>query len=126
MGLGIQKKHLTCEMIDILRGGVPVLLRTGNCEAAAYLRAEGIAFDTLDDCYDQAEDFDELTEALTRRVLARSESGNLIYGVLDLRDESVGALLRARPDARLIPGVPVDGALMGYAVGPCAYVAACD
>lgn len=124
LGLGLRKEHLTLEAMEILSGGIRIVLRTGQCGAQEYLREKGIPFETLDDLYQGAEDFDQLKEAITRRVAGLK--GDVVYGVPDIRDESVAGLLAFRPDARVIPGVSLEGSLLASALGPTRLVAACD
>lgn len=59
--------------LQLLRSGMPVLLRTERHPVVAQLRLEGIDFTSMDDCYEQAEDFDEVYEQIVERVLARAD-----------------------------------------------------
>ena len=124
VGLGLEAQDMTRRAEAILSGGARVVLRTGYCGAADWLKEKGIPFETLDRMYLEQEDFDCLAQALAQAV-ARME-GEVAYGVLDLRDESVKRLTALRPQARLCPGVPVEGPLSAWAMGPCQCFAASD
>lgn len=124
LGLGLQKEHLTLEAMEALSEDARIVLRTGQCGATEYLRKKGIPFETLDALYQGAEDFDQLNEAIIRYVAGLK--GNVVYGVPDIRDESVAGLLALHPDARMIPGVPLEGSLFAKTLGPTRLFAACD
>lgn len=128
VGLGLRRAQLTLEAAQVLESGEAIVLRTRQCDAAAWLEAKGIAFESLDALYDEAQDFDQLTGALAARVIERAERGPVVYGVLDLRDESVGAIARQAKQAevRMVPGVPVDGVLTALEMGPTMTLAAAD
>ena len=116
VGLGLKRGQLTAEAQDLLRSGTRVMLRTVHCDSSRFMRDQGLAFEALDALYDEAEDFDRLNDRLAARVTELAGDGELIYGVLDLRDESVKRL--AARAVRYVPGVPVDAALADSALGP--------
>lgn len=114
VGLGRDERDLTVAALEALRGARRVVLRTGVHGCAAYLSRQGIGFETLDGLYDTCEDFDQLNDSAARTVLSMAEAGPLLYGVADLRDETVVRLIELSPEGvELLPGVPVDGALTG-------------
>ena len=120
--LGWTQEALTLGAMRALKSAHRVLLRTGKIGAADWLRAEGVPFETLDALYDACDDFDELN----RRIVAAVEAaGDVVYGVPDVRDETVGLLLRAC-GAELLPGVPTEGALLAHAQGAAMCLAAAD
>lgn len=90
--------------------------------AADWLRAEGVAFETLDALYEDCEDFDELNRKIADAVKAAEGA---VYGVPDLRDETVRLLLR-ECEAECLPGVPAESALLALAQGPVVSLAAAD
>jgi len=89
--------------LQLLRGGMPVLLRTERHPVVAKLRREGIEFTSMDDCYEQAEDFDEVYEHIVERVLTQatvySEIVFAVPGHPAVAERSV-RLLRERAAAR--------------------------
>ena len=88
----------------------PLLLRTARHGVADELTALGKAFSTLDDIYEDCEDFDELCEAAYERIcdFARA-SQESVYAVSDpASDETVHALCNDLPDdisLKVLPGV---------------------
>ncbi len=82
VGLGPwESGWLTGRTLAALAQG-PVILRTDKHPAAQELMAQGIAFDTLDEVYDQAEDFDELNVLAARAVAdAARQHGAVCYAV---------------------------------------------
>src|SRR5699024_10594295 len=100
--LGWTEDALTLGAMRALKSASRVLLRTGKIGAADWLRAEGVAFETLDALYEDCEDFDELNRKIADAVKAAEGA---VYGVPDLRDETVRLLLR-ECEAECLPGVP--------------------
>ena len=126
-GLGLDAEDLTGRIKGLLSGPSNIVLRTARCGAAAWMDAEGLKYHAMDALYEDAADFDELCEKIVGEVERLAREGEVVYGVLDLRDQSVERLIRRRPEGlRLVPGVPVDGALAAYATGPSAMLSACD
>ena len=115
IGTGFEEKQLTLEAVELLQSGAKVLLHTGRCGCAEWLARRGIPFETLDELYEQCEDFDEHARLAAEAVCRAAESGDVVYGVFDVRDLSVSALLGLRSDASVVPGPPTEGVLMAYA-----------
>lgn len=115
IGTGFEEKQLTLEAVELLQSGAKALLHTGRCGCAEWLARRGIPFETLDELYEQCEDFDEHARLAAEAVCRAAEAGDVVYGVFDVRDRSVSALLGLRSDASVVPGPPTEGALMAYA-----------
>ena len=127
IGLGLTEDTLTMGAQRLLKGGSRIVLHTGRIGAADWLRENEIAFSTLDALYEEADDFDEHAEAAAEAILDIAEEENVVYGVIDLRDESVAQLLaQAQDSVRLHPGVPVDGELSAFCTGSTYCVSASD
>ncbi|MGI6173572.1 MAG: MazG family protein [Christensenellales bacterium] len=127
LGLGLTKDDLTQRAMRLLHDSKgSLLLRTAQCGAAEYCAENGIAFSAMDDLYDLVEDFDEINEKIVKRVLAEAEKGDVLFGVLDVRDAVCGLLLERYPECSVIAGVPADGALSAYARGCCQMLSASD
>ena len=58
VGLGYEEKQLTFEAAELLKSGARVILHTGRCGCAEWLKKNGISFETLDYLYEECEDFD--------------------------------------------------------------------
>ena len=100
---------LTEAALSAMKSASRLVLRTGRHGAVSRLSENGVPFDfeTLDDLYETAEDFDELTGAACERLLCLAEEGGLCYAVPDpAGDETVAALSRALPPGglRVLPG----------------------
>ena len=63
VGLGVARGDLTLNAVEALVSGEKVLLRTEVTPAADFLREKGVPFETLDDIYEENEDFDEVNDA---------------------------------------------------------------
>ena len=125
VGVGQGEGQLTEGVIAALRSEAAVILHTERCLCAAWLRAEGIAYEALDPLYESEEDFDRHAVAAAARVAEAAQAGDVVYAVMDVRDRSVAALLAETP-ARVIPGPPVEEALFARAVGPTLLLEASD
>ncbi len=105
---------LTVGAMHALRQAGQLVLRTDRHGVAAYLRAEGVAFDTLDGLYADSEDFDALCARAARSLLDRLAQGDLCYAASDpCSDATVAALLSLLPEGTPItalPGVTLDAA----------------
>ena len=70
VGLGPGAANMvTPRALEVLKGCERVMLRTGRIACAQWLR-EQAAFESLDDIYEAAEDFDGLCAAIAERVCA--------------------------------------------------------
>ena len=56
-----------------------IILRTRIHPTVEALDAAGISYETYDDFYERADDFDELYEAITDDLFARAAKGNVLY-----------------------------------------------
>lgn len=114
VGLGFSEDSLTLGALRAAKNAEKVILRTGRCAAAEVFSAEGIAFETLDRLYEECEDFIELNDECAKAVADAAGDADVVYGVFDLRDASVGRLLETKAECRLIAGPPEEGALFAY------------
>ena len=118
VGVGYEPNQLTLEAVSLLKSGARILLHTSRCGCAEWLRGEGIAFESLDALYESCEDFDDHARAAAEAVRRAAEAGDVVYGVFDVRDASVGALLGGgERDVRVVAGVPAEGALLRARAG---------
>ncbi|MDO4866311.1 MAG: nucleoside triphosphate pyrophosphohydrolase [Clostridia bacterium] len=127
VGLGWEAGQLTLEAAELLKGGARVVLHTERCGCADWLREQNIGFETLDALYESCEDFDEHIDAAASAVLEMAGTSDVVYGVADVRDRTAAELARrAGEQIRIIPGPPVDGALLPFAEGETRAVEASD
>ena len=126
VGVGWEYGQLTLDAMKALREASRVILQTGRCGCAQWLREQGIHFSTLDDLYESCEDFDEFTAAAVNRVLDGAAQCRLAYAASELNDQVASRLASAAPSARLVPGVPSGGALTAFAGSGLRVVSAID
>ena len=127
VGVGWSKGQLTLEAAELLKRSDVVMLHTDRCGCAEWLRENGIAYVALDDLYDTCDDFDAHAQAAAKAVIQAAERGNVAYCVSDVRDRSAVCLMRqAANDVNVIPGPPVEGALLALAEGETRLVEAAD
>lgn len=94
--------------VQALLSGMRLVLRTGRHPVARWLAAEGAAFETLDQLYDQAETFDRFNEEAARFILNAAETGDLVYAVADAMADSTVAAVRRQlsgGELHILPGV---------------------
>lgn len=125
VGTGWTRGQLTLDAIDALTSGARIVLHTERCGCADWLREKGLAFESLDALYDACDDFDAHAEAAAQAVLDVASGGDVVYGVLDVRDLSA-VRLAARGDVTVVPGPPAEGALLALAAGEARCVTASD
>ena len=81
-----------------MRNAKQLVLRTGRSPIASFLTEQGFDFDTLDDLYEQCEDFDAFHQAAAVTLFSRMKEGDLCYVVSDAAfDGTVFALQRLKP-----------------------------
>lgn len=61
--------------------GAVILLRTGKHPAAEELSLEGISFETFDEIYESAANFEEVYSRIADEVIGRSMAGDVVYCV---------------------------------------------
>ena len=125
VGLGARLDELTLGAVNALKSA-KVILRTRRHPVSGYLKEQGIAFESLDELYERSEDFDELIQSAVDALVRAAQDQDIAYGVADLRDSTVEALLNAGVSVRIVPGVPLEGALTAMAGGVYQTLAASD
>ncbi len=80
-----------------------MILQTEKVPAAAYLKSEGIEFETLDALYDSAEDFSALLDSVRSFFAGRQDAVFLILG--SAVNSALAAELMKSCECRLTPGV---------------------
>lgn len=92
-------KLLTLEAADALRTAKHLILRTERHGVAAWLQQQEITYDTFDSLYDEYWDFDEMHEAMAKRLWQRAADAPVTYAVMDAAaDGSVAALAASMPE----------------------------
>ena len=103
IGLGLGKEDtLTLGALKALREAEEIILQTGNVPVADYLAGEGIKFDTLDDLYDQAADFEELLEDAVDYFDGHPDA---VFGIIgNARSNAFVTELKKVYEVRVLPG----------------------
>ncbi len=82
VGLGTGRhEELTLGALEALRSGKQVILRTKHHGIIPFLIERGISFSSLDDIYDNSENFDYIYPEMVNRVLAAAKKEDLVLGV---------------------------------------------
>jgi len=127
LGVGWHEDDLTLGAVKALKSGDKIILRTGQCGCAQWLKAECIPYETLDPLFDECEDFDELIEQSAQAVMDAAAEHPVVYCVSDLSDKTCVHLCSIAPQAiQLIPGVSEGGSLFAYAGDDIRIVSAAD
>lgn len=126
VGTGWTEGQLTLDAIAALKSGAKIILHTDRCGCAAWLRAQGLSYDSLDELYESSEDFDAHVLAAVQRLRDAAFEEDIVYAVADVRDRSACALAEADRSARIIAGPPVEGALLACSTGEMRSVEASD
>ena len=127
VGAGWTAGQLTLDGIEAMKHSDVILLHTDHCGCAQWLTENGMSYASLDALYEACDDFDAHAQAAAGAVLEASRTGNVAYVVADVRDQSVACLIeRAREEVQVIPGPPVEGALLALAVGETRLAAASE
>jgi len=129
VAVGWRREDLTLGACGALKGADSILLRTGQCDCADWLKEAGIPFDTADYIYESSRDFDEMIELTAHAVIGRASecTGKFIYCVSNLSDRTVKRVMELAPGyARLSAGVNAEGALGAYANGQYHLIPAID
>ena len=90
------RAHITLGALETMEKARRLILRTGEVDAAKYLREKGLKFETLDELHEECEDFEEFTQAAVEKLMKSAARANVVYAVLDASaDATVTALLQA-------------------------------
>lgn len=80
-GCGLLPEHLSAETKMLLKDCDSILLQTEKSYLPAYLDAEGLPWQSADDCYEAAEDFDDLQRKIAERIIELGQRETLVYAV---------------------------------------------
>ena len=121
--VGAEMDEMTLEAVNALKSAPKIVLHTQRCGCAEWLTENGIAFETLDELYEKAEDFDDHARLAAEKILSYRDP-SVFYCVLDYSDESVKRLFASGAKIRVL-GRGAD-ALLARAEGPVTVVSAMD
>lgn len=106
---------LTLEAIELMEKAPCVIARTMRHGAIPYLQGRGIVFESLDDLYDQSEDFDQLNRLAAEELIKKAEQTDLVYavpGAADPTDETLRELCARGAISYTAAGVSPDACMM--------------
>jgi len=108
------RAHITLGAMEMMEKARRLILRTGEVDAAKYLREKGLKFETLDQLHEDCEDFEEFTNQAAEAVARVARRANVVYAVLDASaDATVEELRRLYPDSvSLVGGMPLSAPLL--------------
>lgn len=108
LGIGTGRlSSLTMQGYELLTSAEEVVLQTDRIPLAQELADRGIAFESLDACYEQAEDFDEMQELALAYLEKRQSALLCVLG--DIYTNTLVRALLLRREAKLIPGMGFGG-----------------
>lgn len=120
VGLGPGSEDcFTLGALKALQQAENVLLRTEVHGIVPFLRAQGIMYTSMDDIYQSSENFDDVYDAMLRRVMEMSQQGEVAVGVPGhplIGERLTFELLRRLDpeiyDINIIPGISNADALL--------------
>ena len=72
------EKHITLEIRDLIQSSTSLYVQSGLHVYSAWLKASGYSFQTMDDLFESAEDYPDLYEKITERLMS-CPSGDCLY-----------------------------------------------
>jgi len=121
VGLGpSDENELTFGALKALKQeAASVILRTERHGVVPFLREQGITYSTMDDLYEKHDNFDDLYEAMVKRIIEYAEKGDVVLAVPGhpMVGERLVLELIAKHDSKLydiniIPGISRADAVM--------------
>lgn len=110
IGAGSGKaENLSLLAYKTIKSAESVVLKTEKMPIKNLLEEENIPFETLDDIYDTAEDFDSLNAAIKARLTEKGSCVYIVHGSA-IDDTSV----RVLEDVNIIPGVSVADCVASF------------
>lgn len=110
IGAGSGKaENLSLEAYRTIKSADLVILKTEKMPIVKLLKDENISYETLDDIYDTAEDFDSLNEAIKARLTEKENCVYVVHGSA-IDDTSVSNI----ENVKIIPGISVADCAAAY------------
>ena len=108
------RAHITLGAMETLEKAKKLILRTGEVDAAKYLREKDLSFETLDRLHEDCEDFEEFTQQAAEAVMKAAKRANVVYAVLDASaDATVEELMKLCPENMVLAGgMPLSAPLL--------------
>jgi len=82
LGLGPGgKQYITVEAMDRIKEADVLYLRTQRHPVVEYIKKTGIKVESFDNIYDSSEDFDEVYTKIVDKLVAHSDTRDILYAV---------------------------------------------
>lgn len=106
VGLGVEAGDVSLKGLRALKEADEVLVRTGALSSVEGLKAEGVAFSTLDHLYEKSRNYDTLAKNIAREVTARAKDKNVCYCVDgDASEDRAARLLMQKRGVKVVEGL---------------------
>lgn len=111
---------ISCAALDACKKADKLYLQTEHTPCALPIKAAGLSYKTMDDLYEQAEDFDALRERILDRLLTACQEGDVVYAVpgrgmgdalIPLQEKAAAKNI----SVQVLPGVPYAQAALSQA-----------
>lgn len=109
VGLGFgEKKGITLESIEKIKGSSNVILRTKHHPTVELLDEMGIKYKTCDELYEKANNFEELYRSIAKKVLEESREKDTVYvvpGAPSILESTAFHIIKDEPDVEIVEAV---------------------
>ena len=110
IGLGVNKGDISLRAYEVLKQATKVYVRTDKTVSASILIDLGIEYESMDDLYEVAEDFDTLYSSIVDRLLNAEDGSVYLVDGSGYEDNSVKLLL-SKTQVDIIPSVSRSSSL---------------
>ena len=98
-------EYVTLVALEKMKKSKSLVLQTNQCELATYLKEQGIAYETLDALYEQADSFEALQENSVQFLMKKAKKYATVFVVFDAFSDSTVQNLRQNIPLTIAPYV---------------------
>lgn len=117
IGLGpSDEKSLTLGALEIINGPGPHFVRTDHHKTLEYFRRHKIPYTSFDSYYEEGETFEDIYNAITKRLLTEAKERDINYYVPGnpfIAEKTVLKILENHDDTEVIPGMSFIEPMLG-------------
>lgn len=110
IGLGVNKGDISLRAYEVLKQATKVYVRTDKTVSASILKDLGVEYESMDDLYEVAEDFESLYSSIVDRLLEAVDGSVYLVDGSGYEDNSVKLLL-SKTNVDIIPSVSRSSSL---------------
>ena len=114
---------LTLQSLHAIEHAEKLILRTAHHPCVEYLNSREISFDTLDQFYESADNFDQMHEQMAQHLWKIAKQNAIVYCVPDIQNDlSVSSLIHSKPDSakiHFLPGISLTDYLLSRLPDSC-------